>query len=652
MRRLRRSLVRGWLLAGKVRARLFPPRPTRRAAGGAALTPPAASLAGAVVLIAGASRGIGAALAQAFADAGATVLLAARSAAPLEALAARLRSQGHQAHALVADLTRAADVQAMCAAAEHLCGGLDVLVLNAGIGGPSQLDAYAVPAESWAEVWRSNVQAPVRCIQLAAAMARRQQRPLRVIATSSGIVGHAAPRLGPYAASKDALEAALRAFALDRSPDDPVSLCAIQPRSVQSALTRDYYGAASHALLDDPAVVAPAFLWAATAPAAAVNGRCLVEAAFAADPDAATRLRPPFHASAALAIHPATFREPGAATLPGAYLHLLENAEGFSPQAAAALRSAAESRVLFAYPDPQYPGLVQAIAEDTGARPEQVLVAPGSSDLIDRVLRLFTGPGDEVVMTRPSWSFFHAFVQRWQVAPVQVPMHGSLSSASLQHDLDALAAAVTPRTRVLYLVNPCNPTGTVVDAQALQDFLLRLPGHVLAVVDEAYVQYAEPGRVPALASLLEQCAAPVLVLRTFSKFFGLAGMRLGYALGRAATLRLLARAELPFAITAPTVIAAVAALQDQDFRQRVHARNAAGRRQLLDGLAALGLAAQPSQTNFILFDSPVAPPTLHAALRRQGLVLPQVDQFLRNHMLLAVGRAEHNALVLDCLSKY
>jgi histidinol-phosphate/aromatic aminotransferase/cobyric acid decarboxylase-like protein len=119
-----------------------------------------------------------------------------------------------------------------------------------------------------------------------------------------------------------------------------------------------------------------------------------------------------------------------------------------------------------------------------------------------------------------------------------------------------------------------------------------------------------------------------------------------------ATLRLLARADLPFAISTPTVIAAQAALADRAFRQHVFNANWAGRRQLLDGLAAQGLAAQPSQTNFILFDAPVAPQAMREALRREGLVLPQVDQFLRNYALLAVGRPEHNAQVLAYLSRH
>ena len=649
MKRLRRAAVRTWLLGQKVRDRLMPPAPAAAAVKPAVAAP--TSLQGAVVVVTGASRGIGQALALAFAAAGAKVVVCARSATPLQALAEQISAAGGEALVVAADLTEAQDVHRLFVEASRRFGGIDVLVNNAGITGPHERPASEVDAEEWTAVWRTNVEAVLRCIAEASVLARQQHRPLRVLNVSSGIVGQAAPRLGPYAASKDALEAATRAIALDDA-SGLVSLCSIQPRSVQSDLTRGYYGASLHALMDEPAVVAPVFLWAATAPAAVVNGRSFAEPAFAADAEAATRLRAPFNASAPIGIFPVTFSEPGLADLPGAYLHLLENAQGFSPGAAEALRAAGGSRQLFAYPDPQYRGLTEAIAREAGVEVDHLLVAPGSSDLIDRALRLFVGPGGEVVATKPSWSFFYAFVQRWQVALEQVPMLGSMDGGDMRHDLDGLLASITPRTRLVYLVNPCNPTGTMVDRRALEAFVQRLPGHVVAIIDEAYVQYADPAMVPRLASVIDRCAAPVIVLRTFSKFFGMGGMRLGYALSQPATISLLGRADLPFAITTPAVIAAQAALADQAFRQRVFETNQAGRRQLLDGLAALGLAAQPSQTNFVLFDAPVAPTTLRAAMRSEGLVLPQVEQFLRNYTLLAVGRQQHNAQLLAYLSRH
>ncbi|HKW83360.1 MAG TPA: histidinol-phosphate transaminase, partial [Burkholderiaceae bacterium] len=355
--------------------------------------------------------------------------------------------------------------------------------------------------------------------------------------------------------------------------------------------------------------------------------------------------------SAPIRISPATYAEPALAQLPGAYMHLMENAHGVSPSAAQALHQAGGERTLWAYPDPQYRTLKTAIAHEVGTSPDHIALAAGSSELIDRVLRLFCAAGDGVVTTLPTWSFFDAFVRRWQLVPTHVPMLGSLQCGDLQHDLDGLLAAITPRTRLVYLANPCNPTGSMLAPRALEAFVRNLPGHVVAVIDEAYLQYADEDRRPALAALADHCAARLVLLRTFSKFFGLAGLRVGHAVASPETVALLARAEIPFAVSAPAVVAAEAALAAASFRQHVFDTNRHGRQQLLDGLAALGLAAQPSQTNFVLFQAPIAPKMIREELQRQGLVLQQVHPFLQGCAMLTVGRPEHNAQILDYLGR-
>jgi histidinol-phosphate aminotransferase len=231
-------------------------------------------------------------------------------------------------------------------------------------------------------------------------------------------------------------------------------------------------------------------------------------------------------------------------------------------------------------------------------------------------------------------------------------MIGSMKERSMRHDLAGLLRAITPRTRLVYLVNPCNPTGTVVPAAELQQFVEQLPPHVVAVIDEAYIQYADPALRPNVEGLIARSPARVIVLRTFSKFFGLSGLRIGYACASEETVSLLARAEIPFCINSPAVAAVPAVLADTAFRQKVFDDNTRGRQQLAEGLAALDIAFQPSQTNFVLFECPTDPATLRSDLRTRGLVLPNVDQFLRNYAVLAVGTAEHNQMVLEALGRY
>lgn len=363
-------------------------------------------------------------------------------------------------------------------------------------------------------------------------------------------------------------------------------------------------------------------------------------------------LNPLWQPSARIGLSPATHADPALGRLPGAHMHLLESPHELWPSVASALRDACDGRGLSAYPDPQYKALKAAIAREAGSSPEHIALAAGSSELIDRALRLFCRVGDEVVTTQPTWSFFHAFVQRWQLKATSLPMRGTLQGGDMQHDLDGLLAAITPRTRLVYLVNPCNPTGAALSPAALASFVQQLPAHVVALIDEAYLQYADEPFQTALPSAVDRSAARLVLLRTFSKFFGLAGLRLGYAVASPDTVGLLLHAEMPFAIGAPAVVAAQAALADDTSRREVFEANRQGRQQLLEGLKALGLPAQPSQTNFVLLQAPFATQALRDELLAQGLVLPRAPAFLPHSLLLAVGRPQHNRQILDCLARW
>jgi len=649
MRSLRRTTARLLLVANKIWVKLFPPEPP------SAIPSPAPSptvIGGLAVVITGSSRGIGLALAKGFAGAGARVVLNGRSADELEAARRELAEMGAKVEAVVADVSRPDGAEILIEQAQIYFGQVDVLINNAAVMGPAEEDIWEVTPAQWEDVLRINVLAAAHC---SAALARRAvaaRRAVRILNVSSGIVGHGFPKLGPYAASKDAVEGLTRAYGWD-SPDGLVSVASIQPRSVRTGMTRDYFGATQFALLDEPGKVVPIFLWAATAPAAVVHGRTFVEPAFAADPAGAIHVRGTLAASAPISIAPETFRtDSDAGRQTGAYMHLLENAHGFYPSAAQAFSDALHERELYAYPDPSYRELRQAIAHEAGVSPDQIALGAGSSELIDRLLRLFCEAGDSVVITKPTWSFFHAFIQRWHLAASDVPMLGSLRDGTLRHDLEGMLAAITLRTRLVYLVNPCNPSGSMLAPDELVSFITRLPSHVVALIDEAYLQYADPEQRPDLIPMLSACSARLIVLRTFSKFFGLSGLRIGYAFATEETVRLLARAEMPFGISSPACRIVPSVLADQSFRREVYETNASGRRHLRDGLRALDIACQPSQTNFILFESPTDPRKLHADLRAKGLILPNVDQFLQNYALLAVGAPEHNALVLDALSRY
>ncbi|MFH1812668.1 MAG: aminotransferase class I/II-fold pyridoxal phosphate-dependent enzyme [Pseudomonadota bacterium] len=650
MRKLRRSAARLQIIGRKVWQKMFP-------ASAAATPVPAVDqfgegLQGKVVVITGSSSGIGLALARGYLQAGARVVLNGRNGIRLDHALSSLGVDANRACAIAADVSTPDGARTLVveACARFTC--IDVLVNNAASMGREGARTAELDEADWAGALRSNVLSAAFCTAEAYRRSRAARRVLRVINVSSGIVGHAAPRLGTYGVSKDALEALGRAFAID-DEEGLLSVMSLRPRSVRTDMTRSYYDAATFALMDDPDVLVPAFVWAATAPASVVSGRAFHDQVIAASPLAAAFIPGTLAGAAPISIVPETFRDPELGKAQGAYMHLLENAHGFYPSARGAIEGALDMRGLYAYPDPCYTELKAAIAAEVGVAPDRIAPAPGSSELIDRMLRLFCTAGDSIVVTKPTWSFFHAFVQRWQLIPTEVPMRGDLSTGGLSHDLEGLLAAVTPRTRLLYLVNPCNPTGAMLDPAALEAFVRQVPAHVVLVVDEAYLQYAEPAMRPALAQAIDECAATVILLRTFSKFFGLSGFRLGYAVAHPDVVGLLTRAEIPFGISAPAARVAPAVLSDTAFRDHVFRTNAEGRAMLSEGLARLDIACQPSQTNFVLFDCPTDPATLRARLKHKGLILPNVDQFVfRNYALLAVGRPEHNRIAMEELAAF
>jgi len=338
----------------------------------------------------------------------------------------------------------------------------------------------------------------------------------------------------------------------------------------------------------------------------------------------------------------------------GLRLHQNENTGGCSPRVIDALRTLTTRDLAF-YPD--YAAVNAACAKFLGVGEDRLLLTNGLDEglLAASIAYLQRARGDggdapeaipEAIIVEPAFGMYADCVGAvgGRVVPV-APL------PDFAFPLDDTIAAITPQTRLVYLANPCNPTGSTLAPHALEAFVRQLPGHVVALIDEAYLQYADEDRRPALAALADQCAARLILLRTFSKFFGLAGLRVGHAVASPETVALLARAEIPFAVSAPAVVAAEAALADASFRQHVFETNRHGRRQLLDGLAALGVTLSVDDFGTVLFQAPIAQKTIRDELLRHGLVLPQVHPLLQGCAMLAVGRPEHNTQILDYLGR-
>ncbi|MFG2468285.1 histidinol-phosphate transaminase [Streptomyces canus] len=277
--------------------------------------------------------------------------------------------------------------------------------------------------------------------------------------------------------------------------------------------------------------------------------------------------------------------------LPGAVvLASNESPYGLLPGVAEALAEAAGG--VSRYPDMHAASLIEALAAHHGVEPDRIAVGAGSSEVCGQLLHTVVGPGDEVVL---GWRSFEAYPILTAVAggwAVRVPLRDHAL------DLDAMAAAITARTRVVFVCNPNNPTSTAVGARALSDFADRVPRDVLIVVDEAYREYADPALVPDGLALLGD-RPNVAVLRTFSKAYGLAGLRVGYCVAPPGIAAHVRRTQVPFSVSALAQRAAVIALGEGAEVTRRATLTVAERDRVTGGLRALGHDVPDSHSNFV-----------------------------------------------------
>jgi histidinol-phosphate aminotransferase len=322
------------------------------------------------------------------------------------------------------------------------------------------------------------------------------------------------------------------------------------------------------------------------------------------------------------------------------YLGFNENPLGASPKAVEAMRRAAGSASW--YPAPFCEALREKIGRFHGFARDpasHVVATSGASGAIALICDAFVEPGDEAVSCEPTFGAHAGHARRLGGAPVALPLAGGL-----RFDLAAIRGAVNARTKLVYVCNPNNPTGTVVDAGELREFVRGMPAHVVTVVDEAYVDFADdPARESVVPEIRDD--GNLIVLRTFSKAYGLAGARVGYALMGREMHGVLQRAQGVFSVSRIAAAGAAAALDDAGFLERARACVAAGRRQLAEGLEAMGARCAPSQANFVYADTGRDPAALSAACLARGLVIPGFFEWTR----ITVGTPEQNARALAIL---
>lgn len=312
-----------------------------------------------------------------------------------------------------------------------------------------------------------------------------------------------------------------------------------------------------------------------------------------------------------------------------------ENPLGPSPRAIAAARRALEQGEL--YPDGGCFALRQKLAEVHGFGADQFVVGNGSNEIIELLGHAFLGGSDEVVMGNPAFIVYKLVTLLFGAKAVEVPL------VRHRHDLAAMMRAITPKTRLVFVASPNNPTGTANPAEELLAFARSLPAHVVGVFDEAYAEFQES---PADLRPLVREGRNIIGLRTFSKIHGLASLRVGYGYAGAGLAAALNRVRQPFNVNAIGQAAALAALDDREFTERCARENRAGRAQLEAGLGALKLEVVPSEANFVLVKVGAGARLFDGLQRRGVIVRPMASYGMPEWLRITVGTQAQNERLL------
>jgi len=323
-----------------------------------------------------------------------------------------------------------------------------------------------------------------------------------------------------------------------------------------------------------------------------------------------------------------------------------ENPLGLSPKARDAIEAAVDD--LARYPDGNAFELKAALSKHYGVEPGNIVIGNGSNDLLELAAGAFLTPGATTVYARHAFAVYPLATQSRGGRGIVVP------TRDYCHDLDAMAASIGPDTRIVFIANPNNPTGTFIPAKDIEAFLDKVPADVVVVLDEAYNEYL-PHELRADSVRWLKAHRNLIITRTFSKAYGLAGLRVGYGLMDPAVADLLNRLRQPFNVNSLALAAATAALGDQEFVARSYALNRAGMMQLETGLRELGLKWIPSVGNFISFELPKkngasTAGAVYANLLKQGVIVRPVAGYeMPDHLRVTIGLFDENKQFLSAL---
>lgn len=323
-----------------------------------------------------------------------------------------------------------------------------------------------------------------------------------------------------------------------------------------------------------------------------------------------------------------------------------ENTAGPSPKVAEAL--AGSGAKLFRYPDGSYAELREAIASVHNVDPARVVCGTGSDEIIALLIHSYAGPGTEVLYSQHGFLMYRIYAQSFGATPVAAP------EKNLRTDIQAMLAAVTPQTKLVFVASPNNPTGSYLTKKELHELRKQLRPDILLAIDAAYAEYVDDADFSAGDELVE--GGNTVVMRTFSKIYGISALRLGWGHCPPAVADVLNRARGPFNVNNVAVACGIAAVKDQAYVKQIREQNKAERARVEEGLKKLGITVHPSAANFVLAEFAETGKTAAAAnafLLNQGIIVREVAEYgLLRHLRITIGTKEENDILLAAFKDF
>ncbi|MFX0540906.1 SDR family NAD(P)-dependent oxidoreductase [Roseovarius sp. S4756] len=608
-------------------------------------------LPGKVVVITGGTQGVGRMVAERFGALGARLVINGRRAEAVETACEALRKKGIEVAGVVADAADADGAQALIDGAAKAFGGFDILINNAAIAGP-YAPIWEIDADQMAKTLEVNLTGPILCSLAAIRWLVANSRTGRVINVSSIASEGRFPGMVPYSTSKAGIEGFTRHLASDFENAEVV-VTALMLHSVQTERKFEASWAQTE-LLPPAEVLLPAFEFAATGPVGQLHGRVLSTSRFLDDAKAEAQLASVAAPRRAI-LYPEIEIDGKAVARDPRHLVLLDRAEnqfGTSLKVIEAITASLSDHPPNFYPDDRFSTLRSTLARELDLEPQCIALGPGSWELISRMVGIFARPGEEIVSSGPGWFGFNLTCQRHGVAQKLVPMDRGLTGNRPNHNLGEMRDAIRPHTRMVYLISPSNPEGVTLNHREVVEFLADIPPELPVLIDEAYAEYSADPEMLDVPALVRESKNAVIGLRTFSKFYAMAGMRVGYAFARPDLIDLVRRSEQIFNLSHVAEMAAVAALEDRDHRAIVFEAARDARQNLSQDLTANGIGHIPSEAPFIFADAPKKFEKMVEELARDGVIVAPYRFNGDASVMLPVGRPDQNARILDVLRRH